>query len=92
MYDIDLLKNDADIEEVCACLSIPIYISGKTKSIACPDHQKRHHDNCRVYGELCDTCRLLPPFRAIIDRPKKNKYSYWENRRYDGVEEWYSEQ
>lgn len=32
MYDIDLLKNDADIEEVCACLSIPIYISGKTKS------------------------------------------------------------
>lgn len=50
MYDIDLLKNDADIEEVCACLSIPIYISGKTKSIACPDHQERHHDNCRLYG------------------------------------------
>lgn len=58
MYDIDLLKNDADIEEVCACLSIPVYVNGRTKSIACPDHQERHHDNCRLYGNryYCFSC------------------------------------
>lgn len=34
MYDIDLLKNDADIEEVCACLLIPVYANGRNKNIA----------------------------------------------------------
>lgn len=58
MYDIDLLKNDADIEEVCACLSIPVYANGRNKNIACPDHQERHHDNCRIYGNryYCFSC------------------------------------
>lgn len=47
---------------------------------------------CYIKGELCDTCRLFPPFKSVIGRLKKNRVNYWENRRYDGVEEWYSEQ
>lgn len=47
---------------------------------------------CYIKGDLCDTCRLLPPFKSIIGRLRKNKYEYWESRQYDGYGEWYDEE
>lgn len=47
---------------------------------------------CYIKGDICDTCRLLPPFKGIIGRLRKNKYEYWESRRYDGYYEWYEEE
>lgn len=47
---------------------------------------------CYIKGDICDTCRLLPPFKNLIGHFKKNKYMYWENRRYDGCEEWFDEE
>lgn len=59
MYDIDLLRSDTSMEDVCACLSIPMYSCGASKSIACPEHQEKRHDNCRVFNDnryYCFSC------------------------------------
>lgn len=44
---------------------------------------------CYIKGELYDTCRLLPPFRAIIGKLRKNKYEYFREHEYDGCGEDY---
>lgn len=47
---------------------------------------------CYIYGDLRDTCRLLPPFRAVIGGIRKKKDCYYQNHQYDGMGEWYQEQ
>lgn len=46
---------------------------------------------CYIYGELRDTCRLLPPFRHLIGWPRKRKVEYFAAHEYDGYEEHYLE-
>lgn len=47
---------------------------------------------CYIKGEICDTCRLIQPFKGIIGRMRKNRYEYWESKRYEGYGEWYEEE
>ena len=47
---------------------------------------------CYIYGDLRDTCRLLPPFRAVIGGIRKKKDCYYQNHQYDGMGEWYQKQ
>ena len=44
---------------------------------------------CYIKGEIQDTCRLLPPFRAIIGWPRKRQHEYYEAHAWDGIGEWY---
>ncbi len=44
---------------------------------------------CYIFGELRDTCRLIPPIRALIGWPKRKKAMYWYTHEYDGFGEWY---
>lgn len=47
---------------------------------------------CYIYGDLRDTCRLIPPIRFLIGWPKKKKAQYAEDHSYDGIGEWYEQQ
>lgn len=44
---------------------------------------------CYIYGDLRDTCRLLPPFRFLLGWGRRKKARYYENHQYDDFEEWY---
>lgn len=43
---------------------------------------------CYIFGELRDTCRLLPPFRSVIGWFKKRRYLYDYNSQYNDYPEW----
>lgn len=47
---------------------------------------------CYIKGEICGTCRLIQPFKGMIGRMRKNRYEYWESKRYEGYGEWYDEE
>jgi hypothetical protein len=51
------------------------------------------YDDCGCYikGELPHSCRLIPPIRFLIGWGKRKKSQYYENHRYDGVEDWYKQ-
>lgn len=42
---------------------------------------------CYIFGELRDSCRLLPPFRFLIGWPRRKKCRYLMNHEYDDYEE-----
>lgn len=42
---------------------------------------------CYIYGELRDSCRLLPPFRFLIGWPRRKKCSYLRDHEYDDYAE-----
>ena len=42
---------------------------------------------CYIFGDIRDTCRLLPPFRAVIGSIRKKVCIYHENHAYDGFAE-----
>lgn len=51
---------------------------------------------CYIYGDLRDSCRLLPPFRFLRGWGKKRKALYTENHMYDDCmyddcEKWFEE-
>lgn len=46
---------------------------------------------CYIKGDICDTCRLLPPLRFLIGWPKKKQARYADNHAHDGIVEWYEE-
>lgn len=73
------------------------YVKGEYHCDQCPycwvDYGYDDADaGCYIYGELRDTCRLLPPFRAAIGGIRKKKDHYYQNHQYDGMGEWYLEQ
>lgn len=46
---------------------------------------------CYIKGELCDSCRLLPPFRFLLGWGKKKRYQYAETHEWDGLVDFYTE-
>lgn len=44
---------------------------------------------CYLFGELRDSCRLLPPIRHLIGWPRKCKAQYWELHQYDDCGEYW---
>jgi len=44
---------------------------------------------CYIFGDIRDTCRLLPPLRWLIGWPRRRKALYWEVHQYDGCDEWF---
>lgn len=41
---------------------------------------------CFVYGDIRDTCRLIPPLRQLIGWPRKRKAEYWAAHEWDGID------
>lgn len=46
---------------------------------------------CYIYGDLRDSCRLLPPFRWLLGWGKKRRAIYAEAHMYDGCDEWFEQ-
>lgn len=46
---------------------------------------------CVIFGDIRDTCRLLPPFRFLIGWGKKKRFRYAQAHEYDGLVDWYEE-
>ena len=46
---------------------------------------------CYLFGELRDTCRLLPPFRFLMGWPKLRKAQYWDQHQYDDCGEFWDQ-
>ena len=46
---------------------------------------------CYIYGELRNSCRLLPPFRFLIGWPRRKKCRYLMNHEYDGFADFQAE-
>ncbi len=72
------------------------YILGRYHCHNCPySWEKRGYEDadagCYIFGELRDSCRLLPPFRFLIGWPMRKKYRYLMNHEYDDYEEFISE-
>ena len=44
---------------------------------------------CYIFGDLRDTCRLIPPIRFILGWGKRKKSEYLRAHEYDDFEEWY---
>ena len=72
------------------------YILGRYRCDSCPycwsERTSYEYDEwdagCYIKEDICDTCRLLPPFRWIIGYPKKRKAQYYEIHQYDDFAEW----
>lgn len=46
---------------------------------------------CYIKGDICDTCRLLPPFRWIVGSLRKRKLEYQYAHQYDDFAEYVEE-
>lgn len=46
---------------------------------------------CYIFGDLRDTCRLIPPIRFILGWSKRKKAEYFQAHEYDDYEEWYAD-
>lgn len=46
---------------------------------------------CVIFGDIRDTCRLLPPFRFLIGWGKKKRFQYAKAHEYDDLVDWYKE-
>lgn len=72
------------------------YILGRYHCDSCPycwsERTSYEYDEwdtgCYIKEDICDTCRLLPPFRWIIGYPKRRKARYYEIHQYDDFAEW----
>lgn len=65
------------------------YIKGEYHCDNCPYSWEEcgYEDSdagCYIYGELRDSCRLLPPFRFLIGWPRRRKCCYLRDHKYDG--------
>ncbi len=72
------------------------YVLGYYHCDKCPySWEERGYEDydcgCYIKGDICDTCRLIPQFRAIIGWPKKRYAQYWEGHMYDGMGDWYEQ-
>lgn len=47
---------------------------------------------CVIFGDIRDTCRLLPPFRFLIGWGKKKRFQYAQVHEYDDMAAWYQSQ
>lgn len=69
------------------------YVLGYYHCDKCPYCWEEHYYEgdcdcgCYIYGDIRDTCRLLPPLRHIIGSIRKKVYTYHENHAYDGFAE-----
>lgn len=73
------------------------YIRGDYHCDTCPYcwEERGYEDcdaGCYIFGDLRDTCRLLPPFRHIIGYFRKKKALYYYAHEYDGFGEWYEQE
>lgn len=51
----------------------------------CDDYEDA---GCYIFGDLRDTCRLIPPIRFVLGWGKRKKMQYIENHRYDDYGKW----
>lgn len=68
------------------------YILGRYHCDNCPySWEERGYEDsdagCYIYGDIRDTCRLLPPFRFLIGWPRRKKCCYLRDHEYDGYVE-----
>ena len=76
------------------------YVKGEYHCDKCPysweERTSYEYDECDagffVKGDICDTCRLLPPFRWVIGSLRKKKAEYYFNHEYDDFPEYAKEQ
>ena len=46
---------------------------------------------CYIFGDLRDTCRLIPPIRFILGWGRRKRTEYFRAHEYDDFSEWYAE-
>lgn len=76
------------------------YIKGEYHCDQCPysweEKTSYEYDEweagCYIKGDICDTCRLLPPFRWVIGSLNLKKAEYYFNHQYDDFSEWAAKQ
>ena len=76
------------------------YIKGEYHCDKCPycwaERTSYEYDEwdagCYIKGDLCDTCRLIPPFRWIVGTLRKKKAEYYRNHEYDDFPEWHEQE
>lgn len=66
------------------CDKCPFCWSGQY-SPGCDDYDDC---GCYIFGELRDSCRIIPPLRFIIGWGKRKKAQYFQNHEYDDLDEW----
>lgn len=47
---------------------------------------------CCIYGDIRDTCRLLPPFRWLLGKPRQMLQNKLRDHEYDDMPEWCEQQ
>ena len=72
------------------------YVKGNYHCDTCPYcwEERGYEDadaGCYIYGDLRDSCRLLPPFRFLIGWGRRKKAQYLMNHEYDGYVEFIEE-
>lgn len=79
--------------------AIDWYIKGEYHCDKCPfgwdDYSEYLGDGdcgCYIFGDLRETCRLIPPIRFILGWGKRKKMQYLEAHRYDDCGEWAEEE
>lgn len=71
------------------------YILGKYHCDKCPycwsewSYEGDGDAGCYIFGDLRDSCRLLPPFRTLIGWPKRKRVEYFRAHEYDDFAEWH---
>lgn len=54
---------------------------------ACPSREDCDC-GCVIFGDIRDTCRLIPPFRFLFGWGKKKRFQYAQAHEYDDLAEW----
>ena len=93
----DWLKDVELVEPGSQFRPIAWYVYGHYHCDKCPmcwaewSYEGDGDCGCYIYGDLRDSCRLLPPFRWLRGWHRKKRALYWEAHQYDGMAEWYQQ-
>lgn len=74
---------------------VDYYVKGCYHCDTCPfcwdDYNEYIGDGncgCYIFGDLRDSCRLIPPIRYILGYCRRKKYEYFRAHEYDDFPEW----
>ena len=93
----DWLKDVKLVEPGSRFRPIAWYVYGHYHCDKCPfcwaewSYEGDGDCGCYIYGDLRESCRLLPPFKWLRGWHRKKRALYWEAHQYDGMAEWYQQ-
>ena len=95
-----IIKRGAKMKKFDRIEAVDYYIKGEYHCDKCPfcwgggympECDDYDDAGCYIFGDLRDTCRLIPPIRFILGWGRRKRTEYFRAHKYDDFSEWYAE-